>query len=150
MRREMAVLMVAGLTVVSYPGAAWACGDDGQAVQAWWPGTVEPRAVTVTELAAWKKERRATAVDANAPQTRAEQGVIPGAVLLTSSAAFAVTELPADKATRLVFYCANQKCTASHAAARRAMDLGYTDVAVLPDGVAGWKQAGQPTSKPRS
>jgi rhodanese-related sulfurtransferase len=33
---------------------------------------------------------------------------------------------------------------ASHAAAGRAVELGYKDVAVMADGVEGWKDAGQP------
>jgi rhodanese-related sulfurtransferase len=37
---------------------------------------------------------------------------------------------------------------ASHAAARRAVEAGYKDVAVMPDGIAGWNQAGKPTTKP--
>jgi rhodanese-related sulfurtransferase len=92
----------------------------------------------------------ATPVDANGKETRAKQGVIPGAVLLTSSSQYAVEELPKEKDAKLVFYCANEKCSASHKAAKRALENGYTDVAVLPEGIAGWKQAGQPTQKPNS
>ena len=33
---------------------------------------------------------------------------------------------------------------ASHEAARRATDAGYTDVSVMADGIFGWKNAGQP------
>ena len=72
------------------------------------------------------------------------------AVLLTSSSSYAVSELPADKNSKLVFYCANTMCSAGQQAAKRAMENGYTNVAVLPEGIAGWKQAGQPTAKPRS
>jgi rhodanese-related sulfurtransferase len=31
---------------------------------------------------------------------------------------------------------------ASHAAARRAVEAGYTDVSVMVDGIEGWKAAG--------
>jgi len=31
---------------------------------------------------------------------------------------------------------------ASHAAARRAVEAGYTDVSVMADGIVGWKKAG--------
>ena len=34
--------------------------------------------------------------------------------------------------------------------AKKAMEAGYTNVAVMPDGIMGWKKAGQPTSKPNS
>jgi len=33
---------------------------------------------------------------------------------------------------------------ASHEAARRATDAGYTDVSVMADGIFGWKDAKQP------
>ena len=35
---------------------------------------------------------------------------------------------------------------ASHAAARRAVEHGYTDVSVMPAGIKGWKAAGEPTA----
>jgi len=37
---------------------------------------------------------------------------------------------------------------ASHAAARRAVEAGYKDVAVMTEGIAGWNEAGKPTAKP--
>ncbi len=87
----------------------------------------------------------ATFVDANSKQTRAKFGVIPGAVLLTSFDAFKSKELPKNKDEKLVFYCANQWCGASKQAAARATMAGYKNVAVLPDGIQGWKKAGLKT-----
>lgn len=47
-------------------------------------------------------------LDANDDDFRKENGIIPGAKLLTSSNAYDVAkELPADKGTPLVFYCSN-------------------------------------------
>ena len=71
-------------------------------------------------------------------------GVIPGAVLLRDMDA--VDQLPADKSTGLVFYCANPACGASHEAAEHAITAGYTHVQVLPEGIAGWVKAGKKTS----
>ena len=85
----------------------------------------------------------AQAVDANNQTTRQHEGVVPGAVLLTDSESFALTELPADKAKPLVFYCANTRCGASHHAASKAIAAGYTNVKVMPDGIAGWVKAGK-------
>src|SRR5215213_5076396 len=51
-------------------------------------------------------------VDANGRETRKKMGVVPGAVLLTDSESFNVSELPADKSKTLVFYCANTRCGA--------------------------------------
>lgn len=53
--------------------------------------------------------------------------------------------LPADPSTPLVFYCANESCSASHVAAETAASLGHTDVAVMGAGIQGWIAAGQPT-----
>jgi rhodanese-related sulfurtransferase len=39
---------------------------------------------------------------------------------------------------------------ASHAAARRAVEAGYADVAVMVDGIVGWKEAGQRAAQPQS
>jgi rhodanese-related sulfurtransferase len=85
--------------------------------------------------------------DANAAETRDQYGVIPGATLLNSDDNYDLALLPADKDATLVFYCANTLCTASHEAARRAVKAGYEDVSVMGDGIRGWKQAGEPTTK---
>jgi rhodanese-related sulfurtransferase len=82
-------------------------------------------------------------VDANGEQTRKKMGVVPGAVLLSDSETFAVSELPADKAKPLVFYCGNNQCGSSHEAAGRALTAGYTNVKVMPEGIAGWVKAGK-------
>jgi rhodanese-related sulfurtransferase len=140
------LLTVVLASSVLAPAAARAC--DGQCSQAVKPG--ELRELSATELAKLLETKKATPVDANGQETRERQGVIPGAVLLTSTSQYALEELPKDKAGALVFYCANQRCNASHAAARRAVEAGYTDVAALPTGITGWKQAGLPTSRPTS
>jgi rhodanese-related sulfurtransferase len=85
----------------------------------------------------------AQAVDANGVDTRKHEGVVPGAVLLTDSESYSLTELPTDKAKELVFYCANTHCGASHHAAEKAIASGYTNVKVMPEGIAGWVKAGK-------
>jgi rhodanese-related sulfurtransferase len=86
--------------------------------------------------------------DANTDETRKTDGMIPGAKPLTASNSYSQSVLPTDKTTQLVFYCANTACMASHAAAARATKWGYTNVAVMADGIQGWKKSGQPTVKP--
>ena len=86
--------------------------------------------------------------DVNNEKTRKEEGVIPGAKLLPSSSQYdAKATLPADKKAQLVFYCANTECTASHTAAKRAAEAGYTNVQVMSDGIQGWKKAGKKIEK---
>jgi rhodanese-related sulfurtransferase len=106
------------------------------------------RTVTVDEVAALQAARKATIVDANGDKTRTANGVIAGAVLLTSAVSYEARELPAGRRTPIVFYCANEKCGASHAAAERALQAGYTDVAVMPAGILGWRKAGKPVVAP--
>jgi len=103
--------------------------------------------ITIDELDAKLASKECQAVDANGEGTRKKMGVIPGAVLLTDSDTFSPSELPSDKSKTLVFYCANTHCGASHEAAARALTAGYTNVKVLPDGIAGWVKAGKQTSK---
>jgi rhodanese-related sulfurtransferase len=79
--------------------------------------------------------------DANGDKTRRELGAIPGATLLADYKDCAA-ELPAAKDAKLVFYCYNELCGASHRAAEQAVHAGYADVNVLGAGIVGWRQAG--------
>lgn len=88
-------------------------------------------------------ERNVGLYDANVESTRKNVGLIHGAHALSSYDQYAGSELPADKKSHLVFYCANAMCTASHVAAEHAVSLGYKDISVMVDGVYGWKQAGK-------
>jgi rhodanese-related sulfurtransferase len=63
---------------------------------------------------------------------------VPGAVHFAG-------ELPADKSAALVFYCSNPLCRKAPNAAKRAKELGYTNVRVMPAGISGWMKAGLPT-----
>lgn len=50
-----------------------------------------------------------TFMDANTEEFRKENGIIAGAMLLSSSSKYDVAkELPAEKNTRMVFYCTNR------------------------------------------
>lgn len=96
------------------------------------------------------KAKPATTVaifDANTEKTRAEKGIIPTAVLLPSSSDYDLALLPKDKSGEVVFYCAAEMCSASKTAAKRAVEAGYTNVNVLPEGIAGWVKAGKATQK---
>jgi rhodanese-related sulfurtransferase len=134
-----------GAAAVVAPAPARAC--EGAHEQA----ALAPRKVTVAEVSAWQEKKLAhTPVDANGAATRSKQGVIPGAVLLSSASRYDLRELPPNKNEKLVFYCASESCSASETAATRALESGYTDVNVLPAGISGWKAAGQKTQVPRS
>lgn len=81
--------------------------------------------------------------DANVESTRNNVGVVPTAQLLESAVEMDPAKvLPKNKKSQLVFYCANQMCTASHIAAEKAIKAGYTNVSVMVDGIYGWQKAG--------
>ena len=106
--------------------------------------------MTVDELdkriADAKAGKGAVFVYDNNHKDRFEKSHIPGAKWVKFDAV-SQADLPADKEAALVFYCANEQCGASHKAAARAVVAGYTDVKVLPAGIAGWKKAGKPTQQ---
>jgi len=125
------------LTAALIPGLALACdGHDKNMVQT----------VNAAEGAKLVKAKEATFVDVNGAETRQKMGIIPGAILLTSTD-FGPAELPAAKDSKLVFYCASTQCGASKMAAKKAIDSGYANVFVLPEGIKGWKESGNPTAQ---
>ncbi len=86
--------------------------------------------------------------DANTVETRTKSGLIPGAIPLQTVSQFGPAQtLPKNKDAKLVFYCANTECIASHQAAQKAVEAGYTNVSVMADGIQDWKKAGKPTAK---
>jgi rhodanese-related sulfurtransferase len=99
--------------------------------------------ISVTDVAARiaSPEGHIAVFDANNRDTFAEHHV-PGATWVDYDAVSAET-LPSDRSTSLVFYCANEQCSASHVAANTAADLGYTDVSVMGAGIDGWVASGQ-------
>jgi rhodanese-related sulfurtransferase len=111
------------------------------------PRSVAPVPVSIDQAAQQITAGNAKAVDANGEATRKHMGVVPGAVLLSDSETYQVSELPTDKSTPLVFYCANTACSASHQAAEKAVTAGYQHVEVMGDGIAGWVKAGKQTQQ---
>jgi len=67
--------------------------------------------IDVAQLEELQKDTRSpvTLLDANDPEFREKNGIIPGAKLLSSFDAYDLkTELPAAKDAPLVFYCSNK------------------------------------------
>ncbi len=103
--------------------------------------------LTVAQLDTMIAAKEIAVFDANGKTTREKHGKIPTAALLSHYADYKASELPADKSSKVVFYCSNTQCQAAPAAAKKAVASGYTDVNVLPVGVMGWKDAGKTTEK---
>lgn len=94
------------------------------------------------ELAKLVAEKKAVVIDVN-PAERFAKGHVPGAKNVAGADKVDATVLPADKAALVVFYCAGLKCGASEKAAKKAVELGHTNVAVYKPGIAGWEEAKQ-------
>ncbi len=87
-------------------------------------------------------DARLAVFDANSRETFDEHHV-PGATWVHYDSVTADV-LPSDHTMSLVFYCANESCSASHTAAEAAVALGFSDVAVMGGGIQGWIAAGKP------
>ena len=89
------------------------------------------------------QNQRVTVIDVNARQ-RWLVAHIPGAINLDPTQ-FSASDLPADAVRDLVFYCSNPLCRKAPNAARRAMQLGYSNVHVMSAGISGWLDQHLPT-----
>ena len=101
--------------------------------------------LTVEEVSALVVKGAASVFDANSRDEWARRRV-PGAKWVAFNA-LVEGDLPALKNRLLVFYCYNKMCLASHEAARRALELGYTSVFIMPEGIEGWVKAGKPIER---
>jgi rhodanese-related sulfurtransferase len=78
-------------------------------------------------------------VDARPKQKKYDKGHITGAISIPDTYFDKYKDqLPAEKDTLLVFYCGGYKCKLSHKSAKKAIDLGYTNVKVFDAGYPGW------------
>lgn len=65
--------------------------------------------VTLDETEKLLAANEATAVDCNGDRTREKLGILPGAVLISDEETYPASELPADKARKLIFYCSDTR-----------------------------------------
>lgn len=142
--RSLLAALSGVVVTVGFTGVASACEGMEQ--------TATVRSLGVDQLATVLQiHPSVTLLDVNGSETRAKLGVIPGAVLVSGLASFdPAKELPADKSSILVFYCASESCTAAPTAARKAIEAGFVNVFVLDAGIKGWTQSGRPTAKAAS
>ena len=80
-------------------------------------------------------------IDSRPKRKKYDKGHIPTAISIPDSQFKKLTGLlPQDKTELLVFYCGGLKCKLSHKSAKRAIDLGYTNVKVFSAGYPAWKK----------
>jgi rhodanese-related sulfurtransferase len=102
----VATALLLGCFGLSAPAHSLSIGDLLSKVE----GDSGFKTIHVTDLTAMRSKPGAKVVvyDANPPDVREEEGIIPGAHLLSSSGHYDVAStLPPDKNTPLVFYCHN-------------------------------------------
>ena len=92
------------------------------------------------------QEKKVALIDVNGSDSY-KAGHIPGAINFDSDKDQLAAKLPKDKGTLVVAYCANEQCGAYAAGAKKAKELGYTNVKHYAKGIMGWKDAGEPTEK---
>ncbi len=102
--------------------------------------------ITLPQLKSAIASKQVTLLDVNGPVSYAN-GHIPGAIDFTAHTANLASVLPADKNALIVAYCGNEHCGAYARAAEAAQKLGYTNVQHFKPGIAGWKEANEPTEK---
>ena len=79
-------------------------------------------------------------VDARGPESFS-LGHIPGAVNIPCRSELDYSKLPDDRSRLVIFYCGGPRCSASHTAALRAMELGHERVAEFKGGYPAWTGA---------
>lgn len=102
--------------------------------------------INIKDLKAAIEAKNVTIIDVNGTESY-KDGHIPGAINFEDIKADFAKSLPKDKNALVVAYCGGPQCMAYKAAAEKAVAMGYTNVKHLPDGISGWKTAGEKTEK---
>ena len=89
-------------------------------------------------------------VDSRPKKRKFAKGHIPGAINIPHRNFDKMSSLlPADKSIPLYFYCSGYKCVLSPKSAAKAMQLGYTNVHIIPEGYPGWTKTIKGTAQPK-
>ena len=92
------------------------------------------------------EDKKVTLIDVNGSDSY-KAGHIPGAINFDTDKDKLAAKLPKDKDALIVAYCGNEQCGAYAAGAKKAKELGYTNVKHYAKGIQGWKKAGETTEK---
>jgi hypothetical protein len=96
------LMLAAALSFATLAGCSTSEGDTKTAKK----GDELP-SMTVDEVDKGIAAKELQAVDCNHDALRKKLGVVPGAILVAESDGYPQSALPADKAAKLVFYCAD-------------------------------------------
>src|SRR4051812_36355990 len=92
------------------------------------------------------EEKKVALIDVNGSESY-KAGHIPGAIDFETTKDQLVSKLPKEKDALVVAYCGNEQCSAYQAAAKKAKELGYTNVKHYAKGIPGRKKSGEKTEK---
>lgn len=102
--------------------------------------------ISIADLKQAIADKKVTVIDVNGAASYAN-GHVPGAISFADKGADLASVLPADKGALVVAYCGGPACSAYKAAAKKAAELGYTNVKHLSAGISGWKAAKESLEK---
>ena len=100
--------------------------------------------ITIPQLKKAIADKSVTVIDVNNGDSY-KAGHITTAIHFEKEKAALEKSLPANKDALVVAYCGGPKCKAYQEAAKKAKELGYTNVKHLSAGISGWKAAGEAT-----
>ncbi len=124
-------------------------------------GKVDPKVKTTKDCTNYKqftnvqpaemtkivKEKSATIIDVNSNDSF-EKSNIPGSFHYASNETKFADKLPKNKKAPIIAYCGGEMCTAWHKAAKKACELGYTNIRHFKAGITGWNEM-QKGNKPK-
>lgn len=97
--------------------------------------------VSAEQVAQLISGNKALIVDSRPKQGKYDQGHIPTAVNIPLTQFDELKgKLPRDPKTPVVFYCGGADCPLSHKSAKKAIEMGYTDVTVFTLGYPEWEK----------
>lgn len=102
--------------------------------------------ISIEDLKQAIADKKVTVIDVNGSGSY-QAGHVPTAIDFQAQGASLASLLPADKGALVVAYCGGPQCSAYKAAAKKAAELGYTNVKHLSAGISGWKAASAPLEK---
>lgn len=100
--------------------------------------------ISVDDVNKLATSKGAVIIDVNGTDSY-KAGHVPGALNYEAIEGKLAANLPKDKNTVIVAYCANPQCGAYARAATAAQKLGYKNIKHMTAGIAGWKAAGMKT-----
>lgn len=102
--------------------------------------------ISIADLKKAIEEKKVTVIDVNGSDSY-KAGHVPTAIDFEAEGDKLASKLPKDKDALIVAYCGGPSCGAYKAAAKKAKELGYTNVKHLSAGISGWKKAGEKLEK---